>query len=138
MARPLHLRGAIPAALMPFREDLAIDEGAYRRHLRWLADVRGVEAIVVNGHAAEVTSLEEDEQQRALAIAAETVGGRVKLIAGIFTDSTATAVRLARGARVEGADAVLVAPPALFIWGVNARPEVAYRHLAAVAASGDL
>jgi 4-hydroxy-tetrahydrodipicolinate synthase len=129
----LQLRGAIPANLMPFTEDLAIDEPAYRAHLRWLADVPGVEAIVVNGHAAEVTSLDEDEQQRALAMAADEVGGRVKLIAGVFTDSTRTAVRLARMARKEGVDGVLVAPPTLFIWGANARPEIAYQHFAAIA-----
>src|SRR5262245_22510269 len=99
MTQALRLEGAIPAALMPFCEDLAIDEDAYRRHLQWLANVPGVSAIVVNGHAAEVTSLEEREQQQALAIAADAVGGHVKLIAGIFTDSTATAVRQARCAR---------------------------------------
>ena len=31
----------MPANLLPFRADLSIDEAAYRRHLRWLADTPG-------------------------------------------------------------------------------------------------
>jgi hypothetical protein len=78
----LNLRGPIPANLMPFKDDFSMDEAQYRRHLRWLADVPGVGAIVCNGHAAEVASLTEDEQRRAIAIAGHEVGGKVKLVAG--------------------------------------------------------
>jgi 4-hydroxy-tetrahydrodipicolinate synthase len=134
----LKLRGSIPANLMPFRNDGSIDEAEYRRHLGWLADVPGVGAIVCNGHAAEVASLTEDEQRRAIAIAKQEVGGKVKLVAGVFTDGTAHAVRLARNAKAEGADGVLVFPPSLFLWGANLRPEMAYRHFAALASEADI
>ena len=61
--------GCIPANLLPFTADLAIDVAAYKKHLRWLADTKGVTAIVANGHAAEVSSLSREERKRSLAIA---------------------------------------------------------------------
>jgi len=65
MSQPLRFSGVMPANLLPFKADLSIDEAAYRRHLRWLADTRGVTGIVANGHAAEVASLSRDERKRA-------------------------------------------------------------------------
>lgn len=126
-------RGTIPANLLPFTEDYAIDEPELRRHLRWLADVPGVTAITQNGHAAEVTSLSRDEQLRALTIALDEVGSRLPIIAGIFADGSLQAAALARDAEQEGASALLVAPPALFAWGVQQRPEMIYRHFATIA-----
>ncbi|EUC14489.1 hypothetical protein PMI06_006702 [Burkholderia sp. BT03] len=49
-------KGVIPACILPFHEDLKIDERAYRQHLRHTADVHGVSAITVNAHATEVAS----------------------------------------------------------------------------------
>jgi 4-hydroxy-tetrahydrodipicolinate synthase len=54
MREPLRFSGVMPANILPFTADLAIDETAYRRHLRWLAETRGVTGVVVNGHASEV------------------------------------------------------------------------------------
>ena len=45
--------GVIPACLLPFDTDLAIDGPAYRNHLRDLASVAGISAITVNGHAVD-------------------------------------------------------------------------------------
>ena len=42
MANGLRFHGCMPANLLPFTADLAVDEPAYRRHLRWLADAPGV------------------------------------------------------------------------------------------------
>jgi len=64
MERKLLFHGVIPANILPFKADLSIDESAYRRHLSWLANSRGVTAIVVNGHAAEVSSLSRQERIR--------------------------------------------------------------------------
>ena len=88
--------GIIPANLLPFKPDFSIHEQDYRRHLSWLADVEGVTGIVLNGHAAEVSSLSRDERRQALAIALDEVGTRLPLIAGIYTDSTLEAVELAK------------------------------------------
>ena len=35
-------QGVIPAALLPFHEDLSIDAASYRSHLRDLASVEGI------------------------------------------------------------------------------------------------
>lgn len=103
MSQTLTFSGVMPANVLPFTPDYAIDERNYRRHLQWLADVPGVTGIVVNGHAAEVSSLQRDERRRALAIALDTVGSQLPLITGIYTDNTLEAVELAREAQSEGA-----------------------------------
>ena len=56
--------GVIPACLLPFDAEFAIDERAYRKHLRDVAGVRGISAITVNGHASEVSSCNVEEQER--------------------------------------------------------------------------
>ena len=138
MRSELRFHGCIPANLMPFRADLEIDEPAYRQHLRWLAEAKGVTAIVVNGHAAEVSSLSRDERKRALALALDEVGGKVPLIAGIYSDGSQEAVELARDARAAGAAGLLVFPPTIFMWGAQSKPEMVLRHFSVLADRVDL
>src|SRR2546425_11127445 len=121
-------RGIMPANLLPFTADLSIDEPAYRSHLRWLADTRGVTGIVANGHAAEVSSLSREERTRALAIALDEVGRRCPVVAGVYADGTQEAVALARDAKAQGAAGGLVVPPTLSMWGPHVRSEIAHRH----------
>jgi 4-hydroxy-tetrahydrodipicolinate synthase len=138
MREPLRFEGVMPANLLPFRADLSIDEPAYRRHLRWLADTRGVTGLVANGHAAEVASLDREERRRALAVALDEVAGKVPVVAGVYTDGTAEAVGLARDARAEGAAGILLFPPTLFMWGAQVKPDMVVRHVSEVAAGADL
>ena len=138
MREPPRFSGIMPANLLPFTADLAIDEPAYRTHLRWLADTRGVTGIVANGHAAEVSSLSREERTRALAIALDEVGTRCPVVAGVYSDGTQEAVALARDARAEGAAGVLVFPPTLFMWGAQEKPEMVLRHFSEIAAKADL
>src|SRR5437899_11026818 len=125
MREPLRFSGVMPANLLPFTADLAIDEPAFRKHLRWLADTRGVTGIVANGHAAEVSSLSREERRRALAIALDEVGPQCPIVAGAYADGTQEAGSLARDARIEGAAAVLVFPPTRFRRGAREQPEIA-------------
>jgi 4-hydroxy-tetrahydrodipicolinate synthase len=134
----LRFSGIMPANLLPFTADLEIDERAYRRHLRWLADTRGVTGLVVNGHAAEVSSLTREERKRALAIAVDEVGDRCPLVAGVYADGTREAVELARDAKAGGAAGVLVFPPTLFMWGAQIKHDMAVRHFSEIAAGADL
>lgn len=83
----MEFRGAVPANILPFDEELEIDEPAYRKHLDSLASVPGVGGITCNGHAGEVTSLSRDEQRRAASIAVETVAGRVPVVSGIYAEN---------------------------------------------------
>jgi 4-hydroxy-tetrahydrodipicolinate synthase len=138
MSAPLQFSGVMPANLLPFTDDLAIDERAYRAHLRWLADVPGVTGIVVNGHAAEVASLSRDERRRALAIAVDEVGGAGRVVSGVYADGTQEAVALARDARAAGADGILVFPPTLFMWGAQLKPDMAILHCSEIASAVDL
>ena len=136
MTNGLRLHGCLPANILPFTADLEIDERAYRAHLRWLADTEGVTGLVVNGHAAEVSSLSRDERRRALAIALDEVAGRVPVIAGIYADGTQEAIELARDA--VGAAGLLVFPPTLFMWGAQLKTDMVLRHFSALADAVDL
>ena len=42
--------GVIPAVLLPFDNDLAIDETGFRKHLRDVAAIEGLSAITINAH----------------------------------------------------------------------------------------
>ena len=136
MRDQLRFSGIMPANILPFRADLSIDEAAYRKHLRWLADTPGVTGIVANGHAAEVASLSREERRRTLAIALEEVAGACPIIAGVYTDGTAEAVELARDVQAAGAAGILLFPPTLFMWGAQAKPDMVLRHYHEVAAVG--
>jgi 4-hydroxy-tetrahydrodipicolinate synthase len=138
MSEPLRFTGVMPANILPFTADLAIAEDAYRRHLRWLAGARGVTGVVATGPAAEVSSLSREERKRALAIALDEVAGACPVIAGVYSDGTAEAVDLASDARRAGAAGVLVFPPTLFMWGAQAKPDMALRHFSEIAARADL
>jgi len=131
-------QGCLPANILPFTADLQIDEHAYRKHLRWLADTPGVTGIVANGHAAEVSSLSRDERKRTLAIALDEVAGKVPVIAGVYTDGTQEAIELARDAAAAGAAGLLVFPPTLFMWGAQQKPDMVLRHFGEVADRVDL
>ena len=138
MSQPLRFSGIMPANLLPFTADLAIDEVAYRRHLRWLVDTPGVTGIVANGHASEASSLSREERKRALAIAVDEVAGACPVVAGVYADGTREAVELARDARAAGAAGVLVFPPTLFMWGAQLKPDMVLRHFSEIAAGADL
>jgi 4-hydroxy-tetrahydrodipicolinate synthase len=138
MSQPHRFAGVMPANLLPFTAELEIDETAYRRHLRWLADTRGVTGIVANGHAAEVSSLDREERKRALTIALDEIGGRCPVVAGVYADGTREAVALARDARAAGAAGLLVFPPTLFMWGAQQKPDMVLRHVSEIAAGADL
>jgi 4-hydroxy-tetrahydrodipicolinate synthase len=138
MSNGLRFQGCMPANLLPFTADLAIDEPAYRKHLRWLTDAPGVTGIVANGHAAEVASLDREERKRTLAIALDEVAGKIPVVTGVYCDGTLEAVELARDARAAGAAGLLVFPPTLFMWGAQAKPDMVLRHFQTIADAVDL
>lgn len=129
----MQLSGVIPANILPLTERLDIDEPGYRAHLESLVTVDGVTGVTCNGHAAEVASLDREERRRALAIAVETVAGRVPVVCGILADDEQDAVRDARDAERGGADALLLFPPSLLLYDED--PAAAHRYFSAVAAA---
>jgi 4-hydroxy-tetrahydrodipicolinate synthase len=132
------LSGVIPANLLPFDADLRIDEGNYRRHIRHLVDTEGVSGITTNAHASEVATLTLEEQQQVLNITLEEVAGKVPVICGVYEDGTNKAAEIARMAEREGADCLLIFPSAVFDYGSQMRPEIAYGHYATIAEATSL
>src|ERR1044072_5649887 len=128
--------GVIPAVLLPFHPDLAIDEDAFRSHLRDVAATEGLSAITVNAHSTEVASCTFEEQRRVLAIAQYEVGGRLPLVNGVWADGSLEAARIARMATEGGASALLVFPPAPFALGQS--PRMAIAHFKRIADATDL
>ena len=128
--------GVIPAVLLPFFDDLSIDEASYRAHLRDVTSVDGISAITINAHSTEAASCTFDEQQRVLAITQDEVGARVPVVNGVYTDSTMEAQRLAKMAHAGGASALLVFPPGVYAFGQ--RPEMAVEHFKRIADVTDL
>jgi 4-hydroxy-tetrahydrodipicolinate synthase len=128
--------GVIPAVLLPFDNDLAIDEVSFRKHLRDVAATPGLSAITVNAHSTEVASCSFDEQRRVLDIARSEIGKRLPVVNGVWADGSLEAARIARMATQGGASALLVFPPGPFTLGQS--PEMAITHFRRIADATDL
>src|SRR5919205_1492169 len=138
MKPELVLGGVIPANLMAFDADLKIDERNYRRHIRYLVDTPGVTGLTTNAHASEVATLTLEEQQRSLDITLDEVARKVPVICGVYQDGTCKATRIAKMAERQGADCLLIFPSAVFDFGHQLRPEMAYGHIAQIAEATSL
>src|SRR5882672_11265946 len=128
--------GVIPAVLLPFHDDLSIDEKSFRSHLRDIGATQGISAITINAHSTEVASCSFDEQRRVLDIAQDEIGGRLPIVNGIWADGSVEAARLAKMAAQGGASALLVFPPAPFTLGQS--PAMALTHFKRIAEATDL
>src|SRR6266516_5617353 len=128
--------GVIPAVLLPFASDLAIDEPAFREHLRDVAATDGITAITINAHSTEVASCTFAEQRSVLEIARDEIGSRLPIVNGVWADGSLEAARVARRASAGGASALLVFPPAPFTLGQS--PEMALAHFSRIAEASDL
>ncbi len=101
--------GSIPALVTPFAGG-RVDEGAFRDLVEWQIG-EGSDALVPCGTTGEVATLEIDEQYRLIAAAVDVARGRVPVIAGCGSNSTATAMAHMAFAKKVGADAALVVIP---------------------------
>jgi 4-hydroxy-tetrahydrodipicolinate synthase len=128
--------GVIPAVLLPFHDDLSIDEQSFRGHLRDVAAVEGISALTINAHSTEVASCTSEEQTRVLEIAVEELGGKLPIIHGVWADGSLEAARIARRAQAGGSSGLLVFPPAPFALGQNA--DMAVAHFKTIASASDL
>ena len=101
--------GSIPALVTPFAGG-QVDEEAFRDLIEWQIE-EGSSALVPCGTTGEVATLEMDEQYRMFAIAVDQARGRVPIIAGCGSNSTATAIAHMAVAKTAGATAALVVIP---------------------------
>ena len=103
-------KGSLVALITPMREDGAFDEEAFAGFVDWQIR-QGTDGIVPVGTTGESPTLSHAEHCRVVEVAVEAAGGRVPVIAGAGSNSTAEAVALARHAKQAGADAALVVTP---------------------------
>ena len=124
--------GAIVAIITPFK-DGKIDEQSFRNLINFQIDA-GVSGIVPCGTTGESATLTHEEHERVIDICVAEVGGRVPVIAGTGSNSTAEAIRLTRHAKEAGADAALLITP----YYNKPTQKGLYEHYAAVAAACDI
>ena len=101
--------GSIPALVTPFAAG-RVDEAAFRELVEWQID-EGSSALVPCGTTGEVATLTADEHHRVVALAVEVARGRVPVIAGCGSYSTAASLAHMKAAEAAGADAALVVVP---------------------------
>lgn len=125
--------GSIVALITPMDESGAINLDSFRNLILWHLRT-GTNGIVVNGTTGESATLTSAEKQELLKVAVETVAGRVPVIAGTGTSSTATTIQETRLAASCGVDACLVVTP----YYNRPTQEGLYEHYKAVAQSTEL
>jgi 4-hydroxy-tetrahydrodipicolinate synthase len=101
--------GSIPALVTPFAAG-RVDEAAFRVLIDWQID-EGSSALVPCGTTGEVATLDAEEHHRVIAVAVEAARGRVPVIAGCGSYSTAASIAHVQAAEAVGADAALVVVP---------------------------
>lgn len=103
------LHGSNTALITPFKNG-AVDEAAFAKLVDWQV-VQGSHGLVPCGTTGESPTLSHSEHQRVVEICIEAVAGRVPVIAGAGSNSTAEAVAFTEHAAKAGADAVLHVTP---------------------------
>ncbi len=102
-------KGSITALITPFK-DGALDETAFRRFVQWQIK-QGTHGLVPCGTTGESPALSHEEHIRLVELCVRTAAGKVPVLAGTGSNSTAEAVHLTRAAARAGADAALVVTP---------------------------
>jgi len=101
--------GSFTALVTPFKNG-SLDEGAFRGLVDWQIG-EGTNGLVPVGTTGESPTLSHAEHHQVVEWCIEQARGRVPVIAGAGSNSTAEAISLARAAEQAGADAVLVVTP---------------------------
>jgi 4-hydroxy-tetrahydrodipicolinate synthase len=104
-----HFKGSITALVTPFK-DGAVDEAAFRAFINWQIE-EGTNGLVPVGTTGESPTLSHKEHDRVVESCVHEARGRVPVIAGAGSNSTAEAVAFSQNAEKVGADAVLVVTP---------------------------
>jgi 4-hydroxy-tetrahydrodipicolinate synthase len=109
MAAKSSFRGSFTALVTPFKNG-SLDEKAYRGLVEWQIQ-EGTNGLVPVGTTGESPTLSHEEHKQAVEWCIDEADGRVPVIAGSGSNSTAEAIELSRHAEEAGADAVLIVTP---------------------------
>lgn len=105
------LTGILVAATTPFSPDgLSVDYENLHRHVDRLISA-GVGGIVPTGTTGEFMTLSEKEYEEVIIAFIKAANGRIPVVPGIGSTSTARAVELAKVADKNGASAIMLLPP---------------------------
>jgi 4-hydroxy-tetrahydrodipicolinate synthase len=109
MTAKTSFRGSFTALVTPFKNG-GLDEKAFRDIVEWQI-VEGTNGLVPVGTTGESPTLSHDEHKQVVEWCVDQADGRVPVIAGAGSNSTAEAIELSRHAENAGADAVLIVTP---------------------------
>ena len=108
-----NMTGIWAAALMPFTENLRMDEDGFHRNVQHWTEDLGIEGLFVSGKQGEFFSMTVDERKRSFELAVEATRGRGRTIMSCSDQNVDVVMELARHAEDVGADFVVVHAPAL-------------------------
>jgi 4-hydroxy-tetrahydrodipicolinate synthase len=126
------LRGSMVALVTPMKNG-AVDEPALRALVRWQID-EGIDGLVPCGTTGEGATLTAEETLKVVRVCVEEAKGRVPVIAGCGSNSTAKTIENVRLAKEAGADHALIVTP----YYNKPTQEGLFRHFEAVAQNGGL
>jgi 4-hydroxy-tetrahydrodipicolinate synthase len=109
MTAKTRFRGSFTALVTPFKNG-SVDEKAFRDLVNWQI-AEGTNGLVPVGTTGESPTLSHKEHEGVVEWCVEEAKGRVPVIAGAGSNSTAEAVSLSKHAEKAGADAVLIVTP---------------------------
>ncbi|MBI4615248.1 MAG: 4-hydroxy-tetrahydrodipicolinate synthase [Planctomycetes bacterium] len=124
-------RGVYTAIVTPFAKDGSIDRERFAEQIEFQI-AAGVAGIVPCGTTGESPTLTHEEHEEVVRLAVRQANGRVQVIAGTGSNSTAEALRLTRAAAEAGADGALVITP----YYNKPSQEGLYRHFVVLAREG--
>lgn len=122
-------RGAASAVITPFKGN-EIDYDSFDKFLKFQLD-SGINGLIVLGTTGEAPTVTSEERREIISFAVKKVGGRVPVIIGTGSNSTAHSIELSQEAFELGADGVLVVTP----YYNKPTQEGLYRHYEAIAKS---
>ena len=128
------ITGSIVALVTPLQADGGVDYTALRKLIDWHI-AEGTDCLGVVGTTGESPTVTTEEHCEIIRVSVEQAAGRVPIMAGCGSNSTAEAVNLARYAQRVGADCQLQVVP----YYNKPSQEGQYQHFKTIAeATGDL
>lgn len=124
--------GSLVALVTPFK-DGQVDFATLEKLVEFQIE-NGTDGIVPVGTTGESPTLSHDEHKKVVEVVVKAVNGRVPVIAGAGSNSTAEAIELTKFAKEIGADATLQVVP----YYNKPTQEGMYQHFAAIANTVDL